>query len=413
MDDGQQHLNEQQVEQFRLRRMSASEKALWERHLAACHDCLDRVYGDRDPSVVPDRLVEALLLAEEEGFHLSMPELQQYSSGSMDEADRTIFESHLEGCAACRSQAEALVNARNPVPKEIASERHGWAHFWRRPAFGWPARVAVAAVLLVFLVFFWGTWRHKNTSTDQLAQKAGSDRSIVLRLQDGNTEVTLDKDGTLAGLERLEPTERNAVRDALASATLSKPQVLSDLTEPAIKLMGKSGGAPQFGLVSPVATVVAEEQPTLRWQPLRGASAYSVAIFDPQFRPVARSPFQPGTEWRVSVPLRPGKTYFWQVTARKGSKQITVPAAPAPRAEFRVLNSEAAADLQRVRALAPDSHLALGILYAREGLRLDAERELEELVKENSQSQLPAKLLSDVRSWGPQKPSPTTTNPAQ
>ena len=411
MDDGQ-HLNEQQVEEFRHRRMSAAEKAQWERHLAACHDCLDRVYGERDSHVVSDRLVEALLLPEEEAFHLSMPELQRFSSGSMDEADRTIFESHLEVCAVCRDQAEVLVDARNlPIPKATAPEHPSWAHLWRRPALVWPARLTVAA--LVLLLVFWGLWRYRNANTDQVAHKASSDREIVVRLQDGNTEVTVDKSGTLTGLERLDPAERNAVREALAGATLSKPQIVSDLTQPAIKLMGKNGGAPPFRLISPVATVVAEEQPTLRWEPLGGASAYSVAIFDPQFRLVTRSPFQQGTGWQVSAPLRPGATYFWQVTAKKLPQQITVPTAPAPRAEFKILDSGTAAALQKVRALAPDSHLTLGILYARAGLRLDAERELEELVKENSQSPLAAKLLSEVRSWGNQKPSPTTTNPAQ
>jgi len=156
---------------------------------------------------------------------------------------------------------------------------------------------------------------------------------------------------------------------------------------------------PPFVLISPVDTVVESEKPTLRWEALSGATSYTVAVFDPQFQPVTKTRLRAGTEWRVPIPLRRGAIYFWQVTARKGELEITVPAAPAPRVEFKVLDSQTATDLQKARTLT-NSHLVLGILYARQGLRLDAERELEALAQENPQSSVATKLLSDVRSWG-------------
>lgn len=399
MNYEQEHLTEPQAEQFRRRMMNADEKARWERHMAGCQDCLELVYGEKNLAVVRDRLLEALISSGEEEFHLSMPELHQYVQGAMDEADRTIFESHLEDCPACRGQAEALAAAkpgsRSPelLPARPPSFWPRVVRFWQEPRFALPAGVAVAAVVVVCFFLGRAAWHRGDTNVARPGQAA-----IVVSLRDGSTEITLDKRGTLAGVVGLDPAATNAVREALENAGLSKPQVLSELSGPPIKFMGQTGSAPPFVLISPVHTVVADEQPTLRWQALRGATSYTVAVFDPKFQPVAKTRLRAETEWRVPIRLRPGATYFWQVTARKGELQITVPAAPAPRAEFKVLDSQTATDLEKARTLT-DSHLALGILYARQGLRLDAERELEALARQNPQSSVAAKLLSDVRSW--------------
>jgi len=402
MDHKPDHLTDSLAEQFRQRRMNADERARWERHMAACRDCLELVYGTSSSTAVSDRLAEALTLSADKEFHLSSADLHRYTLGSMDEADKTIFESHLEDCAACRSQAEALaadkLSSLKPFPAQPRSFWHGLAGFWQEPRLGWPARAAVAAVLAVCFFLSWIVWHRRSPNTEQTGHSS-SDAAAAVRLRDGNTEITLDTKGALAGLAGIDPTTKNAVRDALTTPGLSKPQVLSQLSGPEIKFMGQAGSPPAFALISPVGTVVREEQPTLRWEALNGATSYTVALFDPQFRPVTRARLQSETEWRVPTPLRPGATYFWQVTAIKGAQQIMVPSAPASRAEFKVLDAQRTSDLDKVR-MATNSHLVLGVLYAREGLRLDAERELEALALENPQSPLAAKLLRDVRSWG-------------
>jgi hypothetical protein len=398
--NSQEHLTEPQAEQFRRRMMSAAEKAGWERHMAGCHDCLERVYGERNLPVVHDRLVEALISPGGEELHLSMPELQRYAQGSMDEADRTIFESHLEDCPACRGQAEALATAQpSPLPKPLSAlSKPLWHRFWQEPRFALPAGVAVVAVLVVGFFLGRAAWHRVDTSVVHPGQSANGEAAIVVRLRDGSTEITLDKKGALAGVAGLDPATTDVVREALANEGLSKPQVLSELSGPAIKFMGQSSSPPAFILISPVSTVVGDEQPTLRWEALSGATSYTVAVFDPHFQPVAKTRLRTGTEWHVPIRLHRGATYFWQVTARKRGLEITVPAAPAPRAGFKVLDSQTANDLEKARTLT-DSHLVLGILYAQQGLRLEAERELAALVRENPQSPVARKLVSDVRSW--------------
>jgi hypothetical protein len=401
MNAEQQHLSEQQAKEFRQRKMNADEKARWERHMAGCHDCLELVYGEKTLAAVGDRLVEALIsLDAKEEFHLSMPELRRYARGAMDEADRTIFESHLEDCSACRETAESLAAAppgRTPelLPAQPQPFWHRIARFWKEPRFALPAGVAVLAAC-IFLG--WAVWHRGNTIVEHPGQSTGGEAAVAVSLRDGGAEITLDKKGTLGGVAGLDPAVINAVRQALASAGLPKPQVLSELSGPPIKFMGQTGPAPPFVLISPVDTVVGDDQPTLRWEALSGATSYTVAVFDPQFKLVTKTTIPAGTEWRVPIPLRRGAIYFWQVTARKGELQVTIPAAPAPRAEFKVLDSQTATDLEKARTLT-DSHLVLGILYAQQGLRLDAERELDALARQNPQSSVPAKLLSDVRSW--------------
>jgi len=401
MQAEQQHLTAEQAEHLRSRLVSAEEKTRWERHLAGCRQCLDLVYGGTNAQLASDRLEQAFLAPDGQAFHLSRQELQRYSIGVMDEADREIFESHLEGCAPCREQAEALagVQRRAPMPKAVAVEPPSvWPHLWQRPRIA--LAVCVATVVVAGCSFLgWELWHRRSAGPEQAGHSAPAGAPVVLRLRDGNTEVTLDKEDKLAGLESYDPAARNAVQEVMVKGVISKPQILTDLSRPAIKLMGDSGNLQALTLISPVDTVVAADQPTLRWEPVRGASAYAAVIFDSQFRPVAKSNIQQKTEWVVTRPLLRDTTYFWQVIAMKGKRQTTVPAAPASWAAFKVLDSQTAERMNKARATAANSHLATGILYAEAGLREDAERELQLLVQENPESAVAAKLLSDVRSW--------------
>jgi len=227
-----------------------------------------------------------------------------------------------------------------------------------------------------------------------------------VRLRNGSAVVTIDEKGNVAGLEHLTPAIEEAVKQALTTAELSKPQVLADLSSPPTKLMGQHATHSTLSLIGPVGTVIAETQPTLRWQNLIGANQYVVSVFDTQFQNVAKSLPLSTAEWRLPIPLRRGSTYFWQVTAFRGQQQITAPVAPAPRAQFKVLDRQTRDSLEAIRAQQPDSHLTLGVLYARTGLLHDSEREFRALVKQNPDSVIAGKLLYCVQRWeGQAKPN--------
>jgi hypothetical protein len=101
------------------------------------------------------------------------------------------------------------------------------------------------------------------------------------------------------------------------------------------------------------------------------------------------------TQWEVSALLRRGQIFSWVVTALVDGKKVVSPSASAPEIKFAVLST---ADFQELSHLKKsNSHLALGVFYARVGLLSEAEREFEDLVKLNPQSELPRKLLHSVR----------------
>lgn len=153
-----------------------------------------------------------------------------------------------------------------------------------------------------------------------------------------------------------------------------------------------------FSLIGPIGTVVKTDRPTLRWQPLSGATSYAITVYDSDFNKVTSSQPQPGTEWTPSQPLERGGIYSWQVTAIKDGKEVISPAPPAPDAKFKVLAKSKARELDQAKQAYRESHLVLGILYQRAGLLDDAEREFKTLYAANPKSQSARKLLRDVKS---------------
>ena len=91
------------------------------------------------------------------------------------------------------------------------------------------------------------------------------------------------------------------------------------------------------------------------------------------------------------------RVYSWQVSASKDGQEVSSPAPPAPEAKFKVLEQTQADELARVRQQVADSHLTLGLVYARAGLLDDAERELQALAEANRDSAVERNLLRSVK----------------
>ena len=100
------------------------------------------------------------------------------------------------------------------------------------------------------------------------------------------------------------------------------------------------------------------------------------------------------TQWEAPA-LRRGKIFSWVVTALVDAKKVVSPSASAPEIKFAVLSTADFQELSRLKR--SNSHLALGVFYARVGLLNEAEREFEALIELNPHSELPRKLLQSVR----------------
>jgi hypothetical protein len=221
----------------------------------------------------------------------------------------------------------------------------------------------------------------------------------VASLKDNSREIRIDQEGKLSGLEGFDESSQKMVKAALAGEDLTKPKVLDELSAPPIKLLGQGSNETVFQLMEPMGRVITKERPTLSWSELVGATSYVVSIFDANFNPVATSPALSKTNWIVEAPLTRGGTYSWEVAATKDGKLVTAPLAPAPRAQFKLIEVDKLNALSKLKQQKPASHLVLGLMYARFGLVSDAEVEFRKLVKENPDSAAARKLLRTVQTW--------------
>lgn len=375
------------------------------RHVSACPrcaaECNSPEYMARDLAHLREAFVSA---PEETPYHLSAAEVQGYRQGALAEIDLEIVESHLETCATCLDQVRETSTPRRWISLPLIGR-------WQ------PVQVA-AAVLLVAVVVLLAIWFIRSRpgqpgqrpnqqiagpaatpspASSPSAQSSPTPSEFVVSLNDGGRSVTLNKEGALAGLERLPLDTQRRVNAALQRGRLDQPPTLAQLAGERSTLLGSSSDGLPFRLVGPLGQVVRSQRPTLRWQALPGAQSYKVIVTDAELNEVAASPALNTTAWPVTKPLPPGGVYSWQVTALKDGAAITSPVLPAPQAKFKVLDSSAARIIEQAERAYRDSHLTLGVLYAEAGLLDEAEQELRILVRDNPRADVAQKLLRSVQ----------------
>jgi hypothetical protein len=425
------HLTETEVSLFRERTIRPKERERIDLHVAGCDGCLRRILPSEDSALVYSELTEALLSdSADEAFHLSNADFRRYANGLVDQTDRLIFESHFDICDQCSEAVQSL--AANPPVESVSSSTrqaeipaYQFSPAWSAVFQFTPAR-AVAGVLvaacLVLAVVVWQRWHAR--AVDQTAQKTTSQSAsnptgsgsatpaetqatkdsttdqfaVAASLKDNGRKIQLDNRGILVGLEELPEASRSLVRSVLTTKTLSKPEVLDKLTAPSITLLDPTAGENTFGLLGPSGTVIATDHPNLRWQALAGAASYTVSVFDADFNRVTRSAPQAATQW-TSTRLRRGMIYSWEVVAVRNGQEVRSPVAPAPRAQFKILEAEKLIELANLKKHSPVSHLTLGLTYARFGLLAEAEGQLLILARENPNSAVATRLLRTVQEW--------------
>ena len=228
-------------------------------------------------------------------------------------------------------------------------------------------------------------------------QRRAIEPQVVVSVNDGGRTLTLDRQHRLSGFNGLPPAYRQMMTQALLEQRIETPPELVALRDRAGRLRGSADSQDSFALLSPIGTMTRSGQPTLRWQPLAGATSYVVKIYDAALNEVAASPPLKQAEWTLPTPLRPGAVYTWQVTATKDGTTVLAPRAPEPQARFQVLSAVQQEDLQRAERIAGDSHLLRGLVYARSGLLDAAESELQKLSAANPDSAVAQKLLQKLK----------------
>jgi Putative zinc-finger len=465
-----EHLTEQQIESFHRRKMSPDGLRAAHQHLDVCEMCRAQLTPPGQVELALAAFEREFRQAEAEDDHLHYQQISGFVDNALDEIDREIVESHLAACAECAAEVQDLRNfkaaiaTRESVPVKTHSQRErglAWWNWWERSS---PARqAAAAAVVILILAAAIFLLRIKSFRRDdtQLAQvrnaatrqklllgpsplasppveqkgatenqpvnnreplsphrdkrlkRSGSESNpipssqIVVALKDGDGLLTLDARGRISGVAADTPAMQRMLSVALRSQRLEKPHAIDGLIHRSSIQLDASGESSAAALERPVGTVVESERPTFIWRPLKGASGYTVSVFNAQLNEVARSENLTTTAWTTPHMLQRGAIYRWQVIAVKDGREVVLPAPTEPEAKFKVLEQHRALELERARRRYANSHLALGLLYAQRGLLDEAETELQALVKDNPSSTVARKLLQSLQAWRNAQPLPT------
>jgi anti-sigma factor RsiW len=378
-------------------------------HLVACDVCRQR--GRADIRIPPSSL-DVALRGTAFDTHPDFETLESYVDGGLDSIQREIIEAHLADCQPCAEDAGDMRKARASI--NLSREREtvgprpfaGLARpFWRRTIFG-AGLLATAGALAWMLT---PSSIRRQPPSDQEATRAAApadgssstEVSLVASLRDGGSFVSLNRQGTLKGLPpSIAAADRDGVIDALRQARAVIPDDIVGLSGRTGVLMGDASRANAFALIAPLATAVESDRPRFRWTAIPTATSYVVAVYDSEFNEVARSGSLTTSDWTLPEPLKRGGTYSWQVTATTADGAVQTPAPPAPLARFRVVDARTATDVARARDAYPDSHLTLGVVYARAGIVEAAEREFLAVKSANPESRLAASLLASVQRRG-------------
>jgi hypothetical protein len=428
------HLSTLQVQQLCVSALPEDELVAAAVHTTECQSCNRRFVEElkRQRGSTPFNFT----LEPEFWFqhdHIDFEQLVALADKTLDQDTEEIINIHLKSCASCREDVRSFLAFRNATAREMnvsfgpidyestydVPTRPWWQRLQTRPAY------AVAAIVLVALAVLIGVialnrrsgpleankQEHKNFDIERSpgvssspspnvvsSSSSGADSDKVAILKDSLGEVTIDKNGRITGLDKLSENNRQYIARAALSEHLESPDVLRHLSGEQSGLRGTDNGRQEFRLIYPVRRVVIDNRPLFRWESLSGVSSYRVYVLDANGNQVDESEELPPTrtQWKAPTPLPRGQVFSWTVIVVVDGKKVVSPAASVPEMKFAVLSAENFQELTSLKK--SNSHLALGVFYARAGLLNEAEREFQSLVKLNPESELARKLLQSVRS---------------
>jgi len=428
------HLSKSQVERFSVSALTEDEAAAAAVHMADCQDCHQRFVAELNHQ--RGDIPFSFTLDPEFWFrddHVDFDLLVGLADETLDQDTQEIINIHLKTCETCREDVRSFLAFRKASAGEmnvsyarpnyestqnLVPAPRWWRGLLTRPSYAVAAVVLLVLALLVGVIALnrksgpleasnkgqanTGAERNSDVSPSQSpgtvsTPSSADDSAQVAKLNDGGGEVTIDKNRRITGLDNVDENNRQYIARVALSERIEPPDVLRHLSGQQSGLRGDGNSGKAFKLLYPSRRVVTEDKPVFKWESLSGVTSYRVYILDANGDQVAQSDELPHTQtqWKTPAPLRRGQTFSWAVTALVDGKEIVSPSASDPEVKFAVLSSNDLNELNQLKKI--DSHLALGVFYARVGLVSEAEREFQKLIQLNPQSALPRKLLQSVR----------------
>src|SRR6266498_301967 len=448
-----EHLSTEIVERFHQQALAAGDRTVIYNHLLKCEACRRQVVDPGIEALALEALSENLVSESDHQNHPDFETIERYVDQRLNKVDQHEIDKHLDVCPECSSEVTDLRESLATMsPASVRQHEKGVSFrdrirsFIRLPAFPSPLRLSALVALLLFAVIaavvVWrlksggfvqvpaggrdlnagsnptpsqsplniqpgstplptpGPSRHNRFEPTPWKRHAEPTQEMVV-LQDGPNRITLDKSGRLVGLESLPHESQQEVKKVLTAESIKRPNVLDELTSADVSLRAPSENEEPVKIVYPTNTIIADDKPVFEWTPAKTADGYRVEVGDSGFHQVAKSEILPPTSrtWTPSAPLKRGMVYTWVLyTVKNGDESGSVPSPP--QAKFKILDDQTLKQLNELKANS-QSHLALGVFYAREGMIAEAEREFQMLVRENPRSQVIRKLLRNVQSWRP------------
>ena len=434
-----EHIPTSKIELFAAQGLPETEVAVAARHLADCSDCHQEFVAtlrrQRETADVSFTLDPEFWFRHD---HVDYEQLVDLAEDKLDSDDREVIDVHLKVCPSCREDVRSFLAFREQIAPELENSY--------APAGPLPARtrslsistlwhslalkpIYAAAVVIIGIAIVIGAalllkrraenLEAKQVPTPQSSPGPASDRAVnllspqptpnesptenpdspaIVVLKDRGVAVTVDKTGTVVGLDDVPNDTREAIAQVFLSERLEPPAILKELRGQRASLRGSTNAQP-FKLTYPSRTVIISDQPRFSWGKASGANSYRVYVHDSAGKEIVKSGELPSerTEWKSPKPLKRGEIYLWTVVATVDSKEVVSPGPASAEMKFGVLSTSSLSQLNTLRK--SSSHLALGVFYAREGMISEAERELRIVVRENPGSQRARSLLSEIQSW--------------
>lgn len=426
------HLSAEQIARYRGRGTAPEELLLVDEHISQCAECRERLASAseirsalqradyrsrlgfaRDMSSVHGEvaplgehradLSSAPRSTALQPDHIAYEQLEAFVDGTASLAERQVVRTHLEFCRTCADELRDL----NTFKAELIASKGNFDRdaVGRRAAFAtlvapWftRSRVALALAMSALIVLVVALERKRLASPPSVPSAKTTKTSPTGPATTAAQSLIASSSSIALAIDALPPDEQRGVLEAISKGIIKPPDILADLRGHPETLLGESPQSARFEVLEPLAEVVSDVRPVFRWQPLAGATSYSVAIFDPTLNPVQSSPPLRGTQWKPNRPLKRGQVYQWQVKATMiDGRSITSPRPPSPGAKFRVLDQAKADEFEQFRKAHPAVHLVLGIVYAQAGLFEDAEGELRRIPQGGPEYELAEQLLRSLR----------------
>jgi anti-sigma factor RsiW len=411
METMREHLSEREIARYCERRIQPEVLLQVDDHLSQCPDCrarlasaidLDAAFrGTTSPRLAGSGEDAAFPNASVRPEHVTYEQLEAFLDGQASGAEKEALRAHLDSCRVCAGELRDMSDFKaelNASGKKGAKAGDGWRAKFAALRLT-PSRVVLALALSAAIVLAVALERKSvSLAPPRTTPSAGDVPANADGPKAGRSEQhTASLSSFEAGIDWLPPQERASVLLAYSHQMISAPEVLAQLRGRQQTLLGEPRPGQPFEVFAPLGEVVLEMRPIFRWQPLSGAIGYTVAIFDANLNPVQSSPSLRATQWTPNRPLKRGQIYQWQVTATLGDgNSVTSPKPPSPEAKFKVLDQIKADQLAQFQIDHPESHVAMGILYAQAALLERGEHELQLVSLNDPNHDLAQNLLKSI-----------------